>query len=314
MPEDTQQQKSLRRRIVDELELTLDSAEHRRKRGLETTALREVKGREHYLLSAEIIIFEEAFKKLDEILENVQLNTARSIRESKDEIGKIRADIEEIEGKLSQMVSRISSEMPTILTRTNAEVINTLKDSSSMTIKSSIDVLNGLKEIQSLVDKTQEKIENISKELNAKNEGLKQEIQQSGKLFVGMLKENISALQNFFGGEIKNAQSALLNEIKSNSELLNKNSIERDQTAIAKLNEISKSVETLVRTTEDNFEEMTRELFRKMDEFEKDWKKYLETEIKSLRDLIGSIRGDVEMQKHMMMRTFEKLTPAFFKD
>lgn len=312
-------QKSLRRRIVEELEQILENQEHRKKRGLETTALREVKGREHYLLSVEILMFEETLKKLDSLMENIQISTARSIRENKEDIAKIRTEIGEIDGRVSHMMAKMSSEIPNIikdgtsnLAKTISEIPSNIKENSSLIMKSSSDIMTNLRDTNSLIARMQDRIDSISKETISKTDILRQDIQQNGKLFVGMLKENITSLQNTIGNEIKNNHTITLNEIKNihttvsnelkaNMEIMNRNLVEREQTTFAKLNEITKGMENLIKNTEDRFDKMSREMARKLEEFENDWKKYLESEVKSLRDVIGAIRADVEMQKHLIM-------------
>lgn len=315
---------TIRQQVEREIHRLTKDKQYRTKK-IDSRPIKELKGKEHWAFSLTVDLFDSMAQRLDNFIERAKAENARSLMESKQYMDSLRQSMIDLEAKLSENQSRF-----------NAEVLQQVKDAQTL-INGAISKIDRLQEELSaninamkddvhqanstLVAAIKEGLGSMQTSLTTELKNARGEIQEQNRVLASKIdtfqssmtgnltdfKESVftkmDSFENSMADNINQKQMAMSEHLKSTSTELKNNITESNKALTEIMNSIASEMKELTKMTDEKFIELSKNLSRRMEEFEKDWKRFLETEIKSLREIISGIRSDIEVQKHLILES-----------
>ena len=153
----------LRDQILRELNAIATGKDYRRKKGLESGAIREVKSNPHWQLYATIELFEMFSKRVDDVFKNTYVGTIQSLNESSGNIRGLAQQLQSAEYNIN----------------------------NTSTIAAN-NIIKGLKDEATRLNKVQQSLNKLGVDSKKRTDAVSSDLRKVANLFKKTLNENLS--------------------------------------------------------------------------------------------------------------------------
>jgi uncharacterized phage infection (PIP) family protein YhgE len=295
----------LRDKILRELNAIASGKDYRRKKGLESGAIREVKSNPHWQLYATIELFEMFSKRVDDVFKNTYMGTIQGLNESSNNIRGLAQQLQTAEYNINNTstvaANNIIKGLKDEATRLN-KVQQSLNKLTTDTKKQTDAVSSDLRKVASLFKKTmaenfdtfknelQEDLGNLSRELTEESKSINEQVEGMSN----NINEMGSKMDNFrevTTNVMDEHQNAIASELKDAIATMRKN-----------LDENTDNLTSLFNSTNEHLDKIDESIGVKLASTHEDIQKDLQREVAELRTSLSTIRSDIELMKSVLTK------------
>ncbi len=299
----------LRDQILRELNAIATGKDYRRKKGLESGAIREVKSNPHWQLYATIELFEMFSKRVDDVFKNTYVGTIQSLNESSGNIRGLAQQLQSAEYNIN----------------------------NTSTIAAN-NIIKGLKDEATRLNKVQQSLNKLGVDSKKRTDAVSSDLRKVANLFKKTLNENFGILKTEVKENFGNLGRELTEEVKTISEQVENmdnnlnemgskmdnfrevstNVMDEHQNAI--VSELKDAIATMGKNLDDNTDNLTslfnstnehldkidESVGKKLDASQDNMQKDLQREVSELRTSLSTIRSDIELMKTVLTKLDSK--------
>jgi hypothetical protein len=295
----------LRDKILRELNAIATGKDYRRKKGLESGAIRDVKSNPHWQLYATIELFEMFSKRLDDVFKNTYIGTIQTLNESSNNIRSLAQQLQTAEYNINNNSTVAANN---IIKGLKDEAVRLNKVQQSMnklatdTKKQTDSVSSDLRKVATLFKKTlgenfetfktelQEDFGNLKTELNGEVKSISEKVEHMDKN-IDEMGSNMDKFREITTNVMDEHQNAFVSELKEAINTIGKN-----------LDENTGNLTELFNSTNEHLDKIDENVARKLDESNENLQKELQREVTELRTSLSTIRGDIELMKSLLTK------------
>lgn len=333
----------MRDTIIRELRSIATGKGYRRERGLEATPFKDVKGNEHWQLYATIELMEMLAKRLDNIIRFTCDTTTRNLAENSTALARISEQIKTTEYTLKTAANQTTNTMVKSFKQEASQLkkitdtLNTLRSETGRwgecirgegrehrdTLKR--EILDATTKIESsmsnnttgLLSKMREILDKLTVQITEGTEKLREfiggvETRVNNRLTevvrtTTAMGEQLNLHRDTMTNILEDQQNAIVGEVRHATETINAQTNTKGDVVIERINALAQAIDALAKSTAEQINRLDRVLTQRINETAEASNKMFKKEVGEIRDVLSSVRSDIEIQKHLMVQSIEAM-------